>query len=213
MGYLKRLRKLGLATLVVGALLASVGTGVASATELDDALGMLLPGELVSAGAEGTTTLHPPIGDIECSGSGVAGTTFNTGSSTETVRVSIGDLWFNGCNATVTVLAKGSLEFHTPYALNERGELAQKSTSNNNGTLTSSGTEITVEFVGSHCIFKTNGTDIGTLTGSANTKGTATLDIEAVIPRTGGRSGAFCGTTAQWTGSYGILSPGVLNVT
>ena len=67
---------------------------------------------------------------------------------------------------------------------------------------------------GFHCIFETSpsGTDIGTLTGSAIAKGTATLDIEATIPRVGGSSGFFCGTTAQWTGAYQFNSPDPLNI-
>jgi len=90
----------------------------------------------------------------------------------------------------VTVITKGSLEIHT----RETGVTES-------GTLTSSGSEVTVEFLGFHCIFKTSSTDIGTLTANG---GNATFDIAATIPRTGGRSGAFCGSTAQWTGSYSV---------
>lgn len=71
---------------------------------------------------------------------------------------------------------------------------------------------MTVEVSGFHCIYKTSSTDIGTLTGSANTESNPTLDIEATIPRTGGRSGAFCGSTAKWTGSYKVTAPNPLNV-
>jgi hypothetical protein len=154
-------------------------------------------GTSIAAEAEGTTILHPPIGDIECKKSSVSGKTTNTGGATETVKGNIESLSFAECNATVTVLAKGSLEVHTRTA-----------SADGNGTPTSTGTEVTVEFVGFHCIFKTSSTDLGTLTGSENTGGThATLDIAATIPRTGGRSGAFCGSTAQWTGSYLFTSP------
>ena len=180
---------------------AALGAGSASATELDNATGMIATGSTIAASAESTTTLHPPIGDIECSASGVEGTTSNTGGASETVSGNISSLTFTGCNATVTVLAKGSLEIHT-----------RETGANSNGTLTSSGTEVTVEFGGFHCIFKTSSTDIGTLTGSANTGGNATLDIEATSPRTGGRSGAFCGSTAKWTGSYKVNTPSTLNV-
>jgi hypothetical protein len=198
---MKYVKMFGLAALAA-ALMAFVAAGTASATELDNATGMVTTGSSITAAAEGTTTLHPPIGDISCTASTVAGTTSNTGSSTETVKGNLSSLTFTGCNATVTVLKAGSLEIHT-----------QETAKNNNGTLTSSGAEVTVVFAGFHCIFTTSNTDIGTLTGSANTGSTATLDISANIPRTGGTSGVFCGSTAAWTGSYKVSNPDTLNVT
>lgn len=197
---MKYLKMFGLAALAA-ALMAFVVAGTASATTLTNGTGTMKTGEAIESEAEGTTTLHPPFGDITCEKSTVAGSISNAGGSTETVSGGISSLTFTGCNATVTVVQKGSLEIHTKTA-----------SADNNGTLTSTGAEVTVEFIGTHCIFKTNGTDIGTLTGSATTKGAATLDIEATIPRTGGRSGAFCGTTAQWTGSYKVTKPSTLNV-
>jgi hypothetical protein len=198
---MKYLKMIGLAALAA-ALMAMVVAGSASATTLTGAGGTLLgSGTAIASEAEGTTVLHPPFGDIECNKSTVNGKTTTAGGSTTTVSGNIEALTFTECNATVTVLTKGTLEIHT-----------QNSTANNNGTLTSSGTEVTVEFFGTHCIFKTSGTDIGTLTGSGTTGGNATFDIAATIPRTGGRSGAFCGSTAQWTGNYKITNPSVLNV-
>jgi hypothetical protein len=101
----------------------------------------------------------------------------------------------------VTVLQKGILEVHTRNA-----------SADNNGLFTSSGTEVTVEFFGTHCIFKTQNTTVGTLTGSSTTGRTATLDIQATIPRTGGRSGAFCGATAALTGSVTVTKPDWLDI-
>src|SRR5215207_4314852 len=57
----------------------------------------------------------------------------------------------------------------------------------NEGTITSTGAEITLEAFGCHCIFGTNATDLGKFTGSAKTGGAATLDAVATIPRTAGR--------------------------
>jgi hypothetical protein len=94
------------------------------------------------------------------------------------------------------VLATGTGEIHTAGA-----------TSNGNGTATSTGTRVTVVYFGFHCIFETNKTDVGTLTGSNNTKGKATGDISATIPRVGGSSGAFCGSSAPLTGSVVINTP------
>ena len=82
----------------------------------------------------------------------------------------------------------------------------------NEGTITSTGAEITLEAFGCHCIFGTNATDLGKFTGSAKTGGAATLDAVATIPRTAGRSGAFCGSTAQLTGSAEVTKPNPLNI-
>lgn len=203
---MRKLKSFALAAAVITALVA-FAAATASATELytegaegsEENNGMVVTGTTLAASAEGTTTLHPPFGDITCSGSEVEGTTSNTGGATETVSGNISKLTFTGCNATVTVITKGSLEIH-------------ETTSEEDGTLTSNGSEVTVEFIGTHCIFKTSNTDIGTVTGSGTTEGSATLDIAATIPRTGGRSGAFCGSTAQWTGSYKLTKPKWLGV-
>jgi hypothetical protein len=90
------------------------------------------------------------------------------------------------------------------------GTLSIEGIGSNNGILNGTGNEVTVELEVKpnrfHCIFKANATNLGTVTGSSTTKATATLDISASIPRTGGSSGAFCGTTAQWTGAYVITN-------
>ncbi len=197
---MSKLKSLALAAGLVAAFVALAATS-ASATELYTQAGMLATGSTIASENEGTVTLDPPFGTIECKKSTVSGKTTNTGSATETVSGSIEGLTFTECNATVTVLQKGSLEIHT-----------REANATANGTLTSTGTEVTVEFIGTHCIFKTSSTDLGTLTGTGVVETNATLDIEATIPRTGGRSGAFCGSTAQWTGSYKITNPSDLGV-
>jgi len=207
---MKYLKMLGLAAIAAGALMAFVGAGTASATELTctEPAGtkVMCPiGTMIHAESEGHAVLDPPIGKIECPSTVTADTT-TTGGASETVEAKITSLSFGPCTngATVTVLEPagthptGTLIIHTQ---NEGGA------ANNNGTLTSTGTEVTVEAFGFHCIFKTNATDIGTLTGSTTTGITPTLDISAEIPRTGGRSGAFCGSKASWTGSYKVTEP------
>jgi hypothetical protein len=197
---MKYLKMLGLAAISAAALTALFGAGSASATTLTGTGCTGTPsnhcavGTTITSEAEGMTILHPPFGTIECEASTVSGKTTTTGGASETVKGNIETLDFSKCNATVTTLANGSLEVH--------------SAGNSNGTLTSTGSEVTVEYFGTHCIFKTSNTDIGLLTGSTTTKTEhATFDISATIPRTGGRSGAFCGSTAQWTGSYKVTSP------
>jgi hypothetical protein len=200
---MRYLKALCLAGVAAAALMAWIGAGTASATIVDcTGLSPCPTNEVIHAKAESTVTLHPPFGDIECGESTVEGKLSNPGTATTTASGAISVLTFKSCNATVTVIKTGSLEIHTRTA-----------SSDNNGTLTSTGAEVTVEFIGTHCIFATNGTDLGTVTGAATTKKNATLDIEATIPRTGGRSGIFCGSTAQWTGSYEVTTPSGLNIT
>lgn len=205
---MKYLKILGLVAIAAAALMAFASAGTASATELtctnaEHIEVMCSVGTVIHAVNEGRIIWHPPFGAIECSESTIEGSTTNTGGGTETIKVSISTISWGSCNATITVLRKGSLEIHT------------KGTSATEGTVTSTGTEVTTEFIGTHCIYNTNGTDIGTLTGSTaptiNGR-TATIDLEATIPRTGGRSGAFCGSTAQWTGAYEIDKPDWLGV-
>ena len=197
---MKLVKMFGLAVIAAAALMAFVGAGTASATTLTCNGATCPAGTLITAEAESKVVLHPPFGSIECSKSHVEGKTNNAGSAAETVNGSISTLSFSECNATVTVLTKGALEIHAISGTSD-------------GTVTSNGTEVTVEYLGFHCIFKTSNTDIGRLTGSNTTKTEhATFDISATIPRTGGRSGAFCGSTAQWTGAYKITTPTKLNV-
>jgi hypothetical protein len=203
---MKYLKAFELVALVAAALTAVVGVGTASATELTctEPAGtkvMCPVGTEVHAEAEGNLVTHQSIGDIPCSASTMKGKTTNTGGSSETVAIVLEALTFSGCNAEVVVLEPGSLEIHT-----------REASANGNGTVTWSGMRVTQTFVGFHCIFTTSATDIGTLTGSSTTKATPTLDIEATIPRTGGRSGAFCGSTAQWTGSYQFTAPDWMDV-
>jgi hypothetical protein len=197
---MKYLKIMGLAAIAAAALMAFAGS--ASATVLTGAGGTTLgTGTKIVAVNEGTVTLDPPFGKIECNESEVAGKTTNAGKlgeATELVKGSIETLTFASCNATVTVIKKG--------------ELSIEGTGSNNGLLRGTGQEVTVELLGTHCIFSTNGTALGTLTGSSTTTSTATLDISATIPRTGGRSGAFCGSSAAWTGSYKVTEPDTLNI-
>ncbi len=198
MKYLKTFSLAALAT----ALLAVAFAGSASATTITGAEGKILPaGTFSESTNREAITFHLTFGSIACSGSTIAGKSTNAGGSTETVKGTVETLTLTACNAKMTVLKLGTTEVHTA-----------EEKANNNGTVTSSGTEITVEFTGFHCIYTTNNTQFGTETGSANTGGHSVIDLAGVIPRTGGRSGAFCGTSAQLTGSYTNSTPGVVNV-
>lgn len=193
--------KLFMLAVAASAVIASCIAVTASATMLSDANGMALgAGVSIGAESEGKVALDAPIGKLECE-SKISGKTKNSGSATETVVVTLESFTYTSCNGETVVLRAGELIVHT-----------NETNANNNGTLTWTGTEVTTTFNGFHCIFETNETEVGILTGSANTKSNATLDINARIPRTGGRSGAFCGSTAPWTGSYKFTAPSSLTV-
>ncbi len=201
---MKYLKIMGLAAIAAAALMAFASSASATAlynSTTHNATTKLGVGASLKAEAESTVTLHPPIGDITCTSSVAEGTVSNAGGSGVNVEGSLSKLTFSGCNATVTVL--------------KPGKLVAAFSSGTNAALTSKEAEVTVEFGGFHCIFNTGttGTAIGTLTGSTATASTATFDISAKIPRTGGRSGAFCGSTAEWTGSYKVVTPDKLDAT
>lgn len=188
---MKYLKMLALASATALAVLGITGT--ASATIATSPAGTQIGvGTVIKSELTGTAVLHPPIGDIECKKAGGEGKVTRAGSSTETPTGESFFVSFSECNAEVVVLNKGTGEIHT-----------EGSTANGNGTMTSSGAEVTVTFSGFHCIFKTNNTDVGVLTGGTP----AIAEVNSAIPRTGGRSGAFCGTTALLTATLKVTTP------
>jgi hypothetical protein len=188
---MKYVKMLGLLAVAAAALMAFAGT--ASATILTSPSGTTYTGEIKAEA--GTTELHGPFTTVSCKKSTVAGSVESHGAST-TAGGKISSLTFTECNFPVTVLKAGSLEIHTS------GESA-----NGNGTLTSSGAEITIATSIANCIFTTSSTDVGTLTGGTP----ATLAINSAgIPRTG--HSIFCGSKGTWTGSYTVSTPGTLLV-
>lgn len=206
---MKHLKILGLTAITAAALMAFVGVGTASATTLTctEPAGTKVTcktGTVISAASEGHTIVDSSaLGNVECN-STIEGTTANTGGSSETVSgtIKFGGLTFTNCtSAVVQVISYGTFEIHT-----------EGTSANGNGTLTSTGAEWTIEKAGFHCIYSTKATDIGKITGSTTTTTTATLDISATLPRTGGRSGIFCGESSPWTGSYKINTPDWLDV-
>jgi hypothetical protein len=206
---MKYVKMLGLAAVAAAALLAFVGAGSASATQLtcteSEGVKVFCPvGAEIHSEAEGTIELHPPIGSINCKKATGFGSLTDAGSSTTTPSGTPALTTISECNATVTVLQKGSLEVHTKNA-----------GADNDGLFTSKGTRVTIVYLGFHCIFETNpatGTSVGTLTGSSTTKGTPTLDLAATVPRVGGSSGAFCGSTAQMTGAISVTKPDWMDI-
>ncbi|HEY8502833.1 MAG TPA: hypothetical protein VIL21_09115 [Solirubrobacterales bacterium] len=194
---MKYSKTLVLVALSMAALLAS--TSIASATILTDAPVPIYT-SVIKAESEGAITMHGVVtltcnstieGSIEQHGNEIT-----TGGSTTS-------LTFTECGSfDVTVKNGGSLEIHT-----------RESSPNGNGTLTSTGMQFTVNVtpLGISCVYTTFETDIGTLTGSSATGGTAKVDLEGSIPRTGGS--VYCGTSSgPLTGTYKITTPDYLDV-
>ncbi|MGN6215469.1 MAG: hypothetical protein ACTHN7_00705 [Solirubrobacterales bacterium] len=199
---MKYLRAFALAALAA-AMMALAYTSTASATVIDGSGGVLKPGTESTAESEGKVVFDAPFGNIECKET-VAGTTTNEGSSTETVKGTYSEMSFTSCNSgnTVKTLHPGSAEVHTAGI-----------ESNNDGILTTTGVEVEVVHLGVQCIYSTNQTEIGLVTGSATTGGDSEIDIKATIPRTGGSGGAFCGSSAPMTGKVIVTSPSTANIT
>ena len=196
---MKHLKMLGLLAVAAAALTAFAGT--ASATTATSPKGTLYTGTY-RAEAEGKTSLEGPFTTVTCGQSVVEGKVEQHGSGVTTGgKISL--LTFTECNFPVTVLKAGSLEAHTT---------AVKGT-DADGTVTSSGAEITIQTSIANCLYTTNNSDIGTgsLTSTTTTGGNATLDIgSASIPRTG--HSIFCGSSATWTGSYKVVTPSTLYI-
>lgn len=189
----------------LASVMAFASTGSASATELTCGPAICPAGTVIHGVSEGHIIFENTfIGEIKCR-STIQAKTVNVGGAAETVRATVEEHLYFECTegAVAHTIRNGEFEIHTQ----------NEPINNFNGTVTSSGTEVTLEVLGLHCIISTSNTHLGTITGSANTGGTATWDLEGtLIPRTGGRSGAFCGSTVRITGSYLIDQPMVLNV-
>jgi hypothetical protein len=191
---MKYVKILGLLAVAATALMAFAAS--AGATTITT--GGTVAASTIESTNESNLTLSGGGLTVTCEHSEVKGSIASQGTG-KTATGNISTLTFTKCNQHVTVVSNGSLEAHW--------------TSGSNGTLTSSGATVTVEFTtifgAVHCLFNTNNTNIGTLTGAANhSTGKATLDISATIPtEAGGRGGGLCPSTSTWSGSYVVNVP------
>jgi hypothetical protein len=204
---MKYAKMLGLLAIAAAALMAFAGSASAT-TGTDSAAGSPVEaGDTIHSTNVGEAILDGTV-NIKCKKSTVSGTVGSAGSATTTLSGNISTLTFEECGAnTVTVVSKGSLEVHT----HENDPTGTSS----NGTLTSSGAEVTVlthNILGTvHCIYVTNETDVGTVDGSKTTKGNATLTVDSVpIPRKTTDFG--CGSTSEWTAEYTVTTPAYLDI-
>jgi hypothetical protein len=132
-------------------------------------------------------------GDIECRDSSLKGEVTSSGEGSR-ISIAISTLSFSNCNGTFHVLVPGKLEIDAP--------------SKGNGTLWQDGSRITTVFLGFHCIFETGMTHIGSIRGGQ----IGSLVINSTVPRVGGTSGVFCGSSAPWAAEYVITAPSPLYV-
>lgn len=180
-------------TLLVLAVAASLmaAPAIAGATTVTAPSGTAYTGS-TSASNEGSITIETTL-DVTCNKSSMAGS-FETHGSSVTAGVQLSTLTFTECNQHVSVVNKGSHEFHA--------------TSGGNATITSSGAEITISltsiFGTIHCIIKTNNSHIGTATAAPGPTGHATYHINSgTLPAEGN---VLC-ESAVWRGTYKINSP------
>jgi hypothetical protein len=192
---MKHLKMLGLAVVAAAALMAFVGAGVASATVLchnsaapcsskwplgTETEFIVKPGT-TAKWFSGINTL------MTCTGGQLKAKITNAGSSSETVKTSVGagDFSWSSCNVNQKTLEGGELETHSI-------------TATTNGTMTMKGFAFemnTMQF--GTCIYTAGTTpvELGTLTASKT--GEAVIDIIAKLTKKAG-SNALCPTTIEW---------------
>lgn len=212
---MKHAKILGLMAVAAAALMAFAAS--ASATILTSPTGTTYTG-IVTAVNEGNVSLDGSFVTVTCASAHLefkveqhgAGLTVKGNNSTHT---------FGGCNFPVTMNNPGSFEIH---AVSEVADSPHNRIVTCNtpglikctGTVTSTGTKMTIATSVGNCVFTTNATDIGTLTPTNDTGGHATIDIGAPngttgkLPRTEGNF--LCGSSGQLTGSYTVTTPSTL---
>jgi hypothetical protein len=196
---MKYVKILGLLAVAAAAMMAFAAS--ASATYVTTTTGGSAATPAIHAVNEGGhVTLKNPIANISCSSTS-QGSVESDGHEIEetedktkhTVLTSapasgkISELTFTGCTNSwhVTTLAPGSLSV--------------THTEGHDGSLTSSGARVSTTRFGVTCVYETNNTPIGTVTGG----NPATLDISASIPLDAEASSGLCGSgNAAWEGSY-----------
>lgn len=199
---MKHLKPLGLLGLAMTAILV-VFAGSASATEITSPKGTVYNGTLSAEDISGIT-FEGPI-NVSCANSTWEAPIEKQGPSV-TVSGNLKNLSFTECGKTTMVVTKpGTFEIHT-----------DGSSANGNGTLTSTGMEITSLFHVTifgfpwtlHCITETNNTTLFTINGSVNTGGTARTGSLRIVDPTD----AICSEEVEWTGDYRITSPDYMDI-
>ena len=186
---------------VVGSLLAMAlmaicaATPSASATVLCETATNPCPnyyGRGTTLNAVGPSVLRSAAGEVKCQALVRAARITNAGAKGTNVTGNFNHLEVpSGCGG-IQVVKSGTFTISSP---NE-----------GNGVITTEGLEFTVETGGLHCIWAGSGSISFAGGENASMKGTIALT------RVGGKSGAACGTTAEWTvemgfGPYNVWGP------
>jgi len=179
---MKHFKTLGLALVVMGALMALAGN--ASATTATSPTGTEFTGEIEGT-ASSSLLLKAGFAEITCTQSTVRGKIESNGA---TAAGKLSSLSFGGCGgATVDVI--------------QNGELSIEATGEGKGIVRGSNTQVTVSTMGTSCVYgTTTNTVLGTVIGGTPAK----LTISASLPRISG--GVLCASPASWSGSYQVAS-------
>lgn len=185
---MKSRKMLGHFTIAAATLMVFAGTASASALTSPAGAPMAIGATLETTASN--IEYHGPFTSVSCKHAVVKSKITQNGTKTTTDAGGENTaLYFTDCSSNMTTPKKlGTFE------INKSGEVFW------------TGLEFATHTSTGECVFSTNNTKIGTLTGGT----AAVLDITATIPRTGGSF--FCGSSAQWTGNYSILSPAYLAV-
>jgi len=203
---MKYLKMLGLAAVAAMALMA-VTAGSASATTLE--IGGVTQNASVTITASlkaGTSAILKDTAGISsntCTASHVHGST----TSADRAGVTVDNAYTGDSLTGPLTPGAGGLSFsgcaREPVTADATGELHITWTSGTNGTVTSSGAEVTTGSPFGTLNCKTNaGTHLGTLTGVA--AGNATMDINAVL--------SCSGISSKWEATYSVTTPSGLGV-
>jgi hypothetical protein len=206
---MNHVKTLGPAVVAAAALMAFGGASGASATVLCSVEGTGTP--------TGTTC---PGGQVYPAGTNikmqlVAGTGFKLETSFKNIPCEESTIeWETNAEEAKEVTGPGSFglgKCNCEFLILRAGTYSVSWISGtHNGTVSSTGTEATINcnsiFGPVHCIYQTNATDLGTLTGG----NTAKLDMNANIPRL--KTDPLCAEKAVWHAEYEVTAPKPLYV-
>lgn len=198
MRYLKRI---GLAAAATTALMAFVGMETASATKTEYYSGIIT--------LEAGTTIHESFktgtSTVQTDTSEGLTSTCEEGTITRTLNATTA----TPLTSTINKMTWGKCTWATSTVAT--GTLSTENSGSGNGTVTGSGSQITVKaFNLVTCLYGTGaGTHLGTLDGTES--GSATLTINAVINEQGEKK-ALCPDTTFWRVTYAVTSPAALNI-
>lgn len=179
---MKNLKMLGLTVALAAASLATFA-GAASADEFTSPFGTTYDKEVIAKSTN--MELSGSFVTVKCSQSEFKSKVEEHGWGTD-VGGALSSLTFTGCNYTVTVNSKGSMDVDS------------------SGDFDLFGTQFSAATSIGTCVFTANstfGTKIGVLQDGSN----ARFNFSGEIPRTSGNF--LCGTHGHWIGTYDLTTP------